>query len=101
MRKRYKYGPTEARRRGANITEAQCKAHPDLEGWDVTKRGWPDFVAFSPDGSVRVIEVKPRKPDGSLKALKVEQIRILNWLYSLGVDVYLSDGDQLEPYEPR
>ena len=85
----------------SNITE---KAFADLaasRGWEVTKRGWPDFLCFGPDGKVIAVEVKPRTKDGRrLKQLKTEQRRVLDALSQLGVPCFVSDGESLIPYEP-
>lgn len=52
------------------------------DGWNVVKRGWPDFFCTRM-GRVMVVEVKPEN-----RHLKHHQKIIMNWLASLGVDVY-------------
>lgn len=66
--------------------------------WSFTKRGWPDFVCQSQNGEWFVVEVKPRTTAGKLKALKADQIACLDWLSSLGVRCYISDGRTMERY---
>lgn len=67
-------------------------------GYRVTKRGWPDFIGYGPDGRMIAVEVKPRTSTGRLKQLKREQVMCLNALKSAGIPVFLSDGTSLEPY---
>ncbi len=37
-------------------------------GWIVTKKGWPDFICYKPDGSLVFVEVKPNVSNGLKKA---------------------------------
>lgn len=45
--------------RTSNAAERQVVALLQTDGYEVIKRGWPDFLAVAPDGSLRLIEVKP------------------------------------------
>lgn len=82
-----------------NAFEQKCRDND----WEVSKRGWPDFIVFpeGPGGGTEpfVVEVKPRSADGKLKPLKREQIRVLSWLQSKGIRCWVSDGETMEPYE--
>ena len=103
----------------ANETERIFETHAKVKGWEVSKKGWPDFICFGPKGQVIVVECKPRGKDPEAKViaskvswvnygkarepaplqhLKTEQVRVLDFLSSLGVRCYLSDGLTLEPY---
>ena len=103
----------------ANETERVFETHAKVKGWEVSKKGWPDFICFGPKGQVIVVECKPRKKDPEAQAtaskvswtskgkapqhlplqhLKTEQVRVLDFLSNLGVRCYLSDGLTLEPY---
>lgn len=66
--------------------------------WLYTKRGWPDFLCQSRNGEWFAVEVKRRLKSGRLGALRGDQIACLDWLTSLGVRCYLSDGNSLERY---
>lgn len=70
--------------------------------WAVSKKGWPDFLCRSRSGEIFCVEVKPRRKDGKgFLALQVEQIACLDWLTSLGVRCYISDGNIMERYNQR
>jgi hypothetical protein len=81
-----------------NEPERNFEALAERESWIVSKRGWPDFFCERPDGSVFVVEVKPRGPSGRMKHLKVAQIRVLNALQDAEIDCFVSDGVNLEIY---
>ena len=51
-------------------------------GFEVTKRGWPDFICYGPSDSVVCIEVKR----GAELKLKPSQLRIMEILSSAGVE---------------
>jgi hypothetical protein len=51
------------------------------EGWELHRRGWPDFLAVK-DGKLRLIEVKAGKDK-----LTEEQKRVHELLRSAGLDV--------------
>ena len=71
------------------------------QSWNVSKRGWPDFICFDSDGRLFVVEVKPRLRSrvGKFKMLKREQMRALDALKALGIPCYVSDGHVLDPYD--
>lgn len=69
-------------------------------GWEPSKRGWPDFICFHPDGRVIAVEVKPRLKNGQSGLLKTEHARVMAFLKSVGVKCYVSDGEKLEPFDP-
>lgn len=52
-------------------------------GWDVTKRGWPDFICRR-DGALMAVEVKGGNDD-----LSPEQIDVLNDLAAAGLPTYV------------
>lgn len=68
--------------------------------WTVTKRGWPDFLCYGPNGRIIAVEVKPRQADGFLKSITLAQNRAMKALTKLGVECYVSDGETLEPFDP-
>ena len=67
-------------------------------GWGVLKRGWPDLLAFHPDGRVKAVEVK-----AGVDALRDEQRQVIAILRSIGVDVEVwrrtESGDWFEEHE--
>lgn len=77
------------------------------QGWEVTKRGWPDFFCIDSHGMFAV-EVKPlcachkrvKKHGGSkFQVLKISQARCMDFLISQGIRCYVSDGITMEPYK--
>lgn len=48
------------RRRPANVAEGALFDELTADGWEVFKRGWPDFIAVR-NGRVLIVEVKPGK----------------------------------------
>ena len=80
-----------------NVAEQAFVKQAKSEGWEVTKRGWPDFFCKKGD-RVMCVEVKPEKKDGSRKALRVNQIHRMEWLQSLGVECYVGIGGELVPF---
>ncbi|MBA7536074.1 hypothetical protein ES705_28336 [subsurface metagenome] len=66
------------------------------EGWEVTKRGWPDFACFK-GNNLALIEVKPN----SRCHLKRTQQRLMVALANLGVKCFLWSPDGgFEPITP-
>jgi hypothetical protein len=53
-------------------------------GWEVSKRGWPDFFCIREGGEVALVEVKPHADRG----LKTEQSAVLRALARYGVPCY-------------
>lgn len=84
-----------------NTPERNFEILAQCLGWStVTKRGWPDFLAFTPDGSMIAVEVKPLTKDGSrYQILKREQAAVMDVLSSHGIKCYVSDGETMEPYD--
>ena len=71
------------------------------KGWNATKRGWPDFICFDEQGMFAV-EVKPRmRPRAGMKQLKREQVIVMDVLTAHGIRCFVSDGETLEPYDPK
>jgi len=66
-----------------NTAEQQLYERLTDLGWDVTKRGWPDFACFR-NGRVVLVEVKPN----SQHPLKREQRRLMAALAGQGVDCF-------------
>lgn len=84
-----------------NAAEQAFNAQAQAKGWKISKRGWPDFMRFLPDGSIEAYEVKPRTQDGKrTKCLKREQYAAMIALSRCGVKCYLSDGTMHEPFHP-
>lgn len=66
------------------------------QGWDVTKRGWPDFICRR-DGALMAVEVK-----GGMDDLSPEQIDTLNNLSAAGLPTYVYyDGLGLKRWRGR
>ena len=57
-------------------------------GWEVTKKGWPDFACFR-DGELILVEVKT----GQSQYLKAGQRRLMNALSARGIDCYRWDSE--------
>jgi hypothetical protein len=82
-----------------NDAEGAFERTAHEKGWKVTKKGWPDFLCRHPDGTVIAVEIKPRTKDGTrLQILKREQADTMDWLTSIGVRCFVSDGRTLESY---
>lgn len=58
-----------------------------LEGWEVTKKGWPDYICWK-DGKIILVEVKRSKTD----YLSKEQVFVLQFLASYGIPCYRWDA---------
>jgi len=54
------------------------------DGWEVTKRGWPDFFCTRQNGDLMLVEVKAHRG----RRLKHHQIKVLKILGSYGVPCY-------------
>lgn len=65
-----------------NRAEQDCLLRLQKAGWQVFRRGWPDFIAEK-DGRVVVIEVKDRS------GFSDEQVFVLDWLSGLSESVYV------------
>lgn len=63
--------------------EAAFAEWAESNGWDVTKRGWPDFICRR-DGATMAVEVKGGNDD-----LKPEQIDTLNDLSAAGIPTFV------------
>lgn len=85
------------RRAYKNVCEERFAVLAEKNGWKPSKRGWPDFLCFGPDGEVIAVEVKPRTGRGLL--LKREQAIVMDILKAAGVSCFVSDGEVLEPYD--
>ena len=89
---------TSTKRKYRNPAERAFHEHMRAEGWLLTKRGWPDFVAYKNGGFIAV-EVKPDN-----ERLKTEQRMVLSWLAAHGIGAYVwtpSGGfDEVKPMEP-
>lgn len=70
------------------------------KGWLITKRGWPDFFCFDSKGRPFVVEVKPRTCDGRPGRLKPSQSMVMRTLSAFGIRCFVSDGSNIEGYEP-
>lgn len=80
---------TNQPRRPANKAEGACFDLLTAQGYEVQKRGWPDFIAWK-DGKPLIVEVKPK----SNSKLKIQQHRIMKYLSSMGVDCCRWDPDK-------
>lgn len=79
-----------------NPAEKQLYRELTSQGWQVTKRGWPDFACFKGD-NLALVEVKPRRS----RHLKKEQYRLMAALAKLGVKCFRWSPDGgFEPVTP-
>jgi Holliday junction resolvase len=69
------------------------------EGWNISKRGWPDFFCEK-DGRFMCVEVKPQRADGR-EALKFHQIKRMEWLQFLGAECFVGIEGDLIPFKPE
>lgn len=68
----------------------------ESQGWDVTKRGWPDFICRR-DGAIMAVEVK-----AGLDVIRPEQIDVLDDLSANGIPTYVyHDGMGLKRWRAR
>jgi hypothetical protein len=80
-----------------NTPERLFARMAESRGWDITKRGWPDFLCWR-DGKLVAVEVKPR---GS-HPLKASQLRVMRYLVAHGIDCYKWSPDGgFEKIEPE
>ena len=66
-----------------NKAEAEFFSSMESEGWELTKKGWPDFACFK-DGKLVLIEVKPKRSH----RLKYWQHQIMFELVKHGIRCY-------------
>lgn len=65
----------------------------DASGGEYLRNGWPDYLVRNEDGSFYAVEVKT--PNDHLSYAQAE---MLSWLASAGVDVYISDGEDIKKW---
>lgn len=53
------------------------------EGWDITKKGWPDYACYK-DGRLILVEIKPRRSHN----LKGRQAQIMQSLAAYGIECF-------------
>lgn len=70
------------------------------KGWKPTKKGWPDFLCIDKDGKPFAVEVKPQTRNG-MKLLKREQVTCIEYLEAAGIPCFVSDGVNLDRYDPK
>ena len=71
-------------RRPQNPAEAQFYDWADSHKWTISKKGWPDFACFLPNGRLVLVEVKPKRSH----RLKTWQNAIMQALSTKGVECY-------------
>jgi hypothetical protein len=71
----------ESTRRPKNEAEAEFYDWAKSRGWQLTRRGWPDFFCWR-DGQIALVEVKPKKG----RRLKQHQIFVLKALAEAGTE---------------
>ena len=92
--------PRSRRRVYRNVAEQAFVEFAARNGWEVTKRGWPDFLCFGPRGETIAVEVKPRMTGGTQpRPLKREQRTAMDVLSRAGIPCFVSDGERLVPYK--
>ena len=71
------------------------------KGWNPTKRGWPDFLCWDDDGPF-CVEVKPQFKGGyGQKQLRKEQAATMRFLEAAGIRCYISDGVNMDRFDPK
>lgn len=58
------------------------------QGWDITRRGWPDFACFR-NGEFMVVEVKAKKD----RQLRKRQLQVMKELANHGIKTYFYYGE--------
>ncbi len=81
--------PINFKRVYVNEAEQNFAEWARSQGWEVTKRGWPDFICYRGD-SLMLVEVKPRLTN----RLKSGQHRLMNSLKKYGVKCYRWSPDK-------
>jgi hypothetical protein len=66
-----------------NPSETEFRYRAEGAGWQVTKRGWPDFI-IRRGGRIAFVEVKPDSP-----IVSAPQWSILEYLASKGLECYV------------
>lgn len=66
-----------------NVIEQQFRELAEAEGWDVTKRGWPDFLCRR-NGELMAVEVK-----GPHDGLSAEQYEAISDLRRAGIPTFV------------
>jgi len=66
-----------------NKAEGAFKKEMEGKGWDITKRGWPDFICLR-DDDVVFVEVKKNKDI----PLKKSQLKIMKILADHGIPCF-------------
>ena len=74
--------------RPQNAAEAECYDKLTANGWQVTKKGWPDFFVTK-GNKFAVVEVKRR----NTHRLKYHQRLVMKLLSSMGIPCYRYDYD--------
>lgn len=70
-----------------NKSETQCFKTLSKEGWQLTKRGWPDFFCIHPEKGIMAVEVKP----AFTHPLKKSQQNVMRELVKFGVPCFRWD----------
>ena len=72
-----------------NKAEQSFAEDAQKRGWEVTKRGWPDFLCFK-DGRFVAVEVKKTRNS----VLRMSQIRVMEALCMAGIRCYRFTPDE-------
>ena len=73
-----------------NVAERAFSEGARAKGWQVTKRGYPDFICYLPDGGLVLVEVKTK----STHKLHKNQWRLMNVLKNNGIRCYKWSPDR-------
>lgn len=83
--------------RTSNPVEREVADKLIADGWEVMKRGWPDFLAYK-DGKVRFVEVKPARQGKriwtDLASTQFRMAEILLEVFGVEVEVMTETRDQ-------
>lgn len=84
-----------------NVEENAFGVWAKSQGWNYSKRGWPDFFCRLPDGSFAFVECKPLKKNGQPKQLKAMQEEVARFSQEHHIPYYVFDGGTMIPFEPE
>jgi hypothetical protein len=76
----------------ANVPEQSFADEARKLGWEVTKKGWPDFICTK-GGKMVFVEVKP----GRNHRLSIAQTRVMDFLAKAGIECYRWEPGKILP----
>lgn len=96
------YKKVRPQKRPKNSAEAKFWDYADSKDWIISKRGWPDFFCFLPDGRFVLVEVKSKtRPNlgtwqlAVMRALSAKGITCYRWTEETGFIKINKDGGDI------